>query len=106
VYYLLHQMHAARAEHALAERAALAGLAEAGRQSGLPETVTFAVLRHGADFNADGPARFWLLILCALASTWRNSGNAARAERLHGWIARCDPHGSLGTDVLCSTTSV
>ena len=105
VYYLLHQLHALRAEHALAERAALAGLAEAGRQCGLPESVTYTQLRAAVDFNADGPARFWLLILSALSSTWRASGQGARAQRLRDWVACCDPHCSLGTDVLCPPPS-
>jgi homocitrate synthase NifV len=49
-----------------AERAASKGLAEAARQAGLPQDWRTSV-PPGIDFNVNGPARFWLFTLKALA---------------------------------------
>lgn len=100
-YYLLYKFHAQQREFALAERAARKGLAEAARQAGLPADWT-APLPAGVDFNATGPARFWLFTLKALAFIDLRSGRADEAERLLARIGELDPLHSVGGDVIAA----
>lgn len=101
VYGLLYRLHLQRSELATAERAALAGLAQAGLQCGLPTEITYGkIAASAADFSADNAARFWLFTLHTLATVYTRSGEPAKARLLREWIARCDPHHSLGTDAL------
>lgn len=104
VYYLLYKLHAGKRELAQAERAALLGLAEAGRQAGLPETPELPSVeqRDQADFRANGPARFWLFTLKALAFIRLRGGQLALAEQLLDWIGACDPGHSVGSDVTAA----
>jgi hypothetical protein len=99
VYYLLYKLHAGRRELALAERAALAGLAQAGLQSGLPTDVTFTATPL-VDFTSNGPARFWLFTLKAIAFIRMRRGCLTEARQVIEWIRRCDPQLSLGSDVV------
>jgi hypothetical protein len=104
IYYLLYKLHASRRELERAERAALLGLAQAGRQCGLPGDIRFAtsVPAGAADFMSNGPARFWLFTLKALAFIRMRSGRADQARRLLECIGRCDPSHSVGTDVIAA----
>lgn len=101
VYYLLYKLHARRRELDLAERAALAALAEAGRQAGLPQDwrAAEAGLPVAVDFAADGPARFWLFTLKALAFISLRLHRRGDAGRLLALIAAHDPSHSVGSAV-------
>jgi len=107
VYYLLYKLHATRREFARAERAALLGLAEAGQQSGLPGEVERALgcKPTGIDFMLNGPARFWLFTLKALAFIRMRSGRLEQARQLIECITRFDPQHSVGIDVVSSLLS-
>jgi hypothetical protein len=107
VYYLLYKLHATRREFARAERAALLGLAEAGHQSGLPGEVERALKCEPTqvDFMLNGPARFWLFTLKALAFIRMRSGRLEQARQLIECIKRLDPQQSLGSDVVNSLLS-
>jgi hypothetical protein len=98
IYYLLYKLHAGRRELARAEQAALAGLAQAGLQCGLPTDVPCQGERVQADFRANGPARFWLFTLKALAFIRLRRGQLTQARQLLEWMDRCDPSRSVGND--------
>ncbi|MBI5255181.1 MAG: hypothetical protein HY855_01675 [Burkholderiales bacterium] len=100
-YYALYKHHTGRRELALAERAAWRGLAEAALQAGLPADWR-AVQPASADFQADGPARFWLFTLKALAFISLRNGQPAAAGELLAAIDRIDAHARIGSDVTAA----
>lgn len=98
VYYLLYKHHAGRREFALAERAARAGLAEAARQAALPADWRDV---QALDGPADqGPRRFWLFTLKALAFIRLRSGDTDEARALLARLAQLDPPGAVGGEVV------
>jgi hypothetical protein len=106
IYYLLYKLHAGRREFAQAECAALIGLDRAAAQCGLPVEADLisasALPTPNADFNANGPARFWLFTLKALAFIRMRSGRLHEARELIEWIGRCDPSHGVGSDVTAA----
>jgi hypothetical protein len=103
IYYLLYKWHAGRRELALAERAALIGLDRAGSLCGLPDWTELASgAMPVADFHANGPARFWLFTLKALAFIRMRSDRLEEARELLDWIGRCDPSHSVGSEVTAA----
>jgi len=99
IYYLLAKCHATRREFDQAERAAQAGLLEAARQVGLPADWREVQL-DAADFQALGPARFWLFMLKALAFICTRAGRPDEARALLAKLAQLDPQASVGGDVV------
>ena len=104
IYYLLYKFHAGRRELAEAERAALCGLDQAAACCGLPGAADLAqttplLAPKTADFQGNGPARFWLFTLKALAFIRLRGGRPEEARALLDWIGRCDPSHSVGSDV-------
>lgn len=103
ILYALYKHHAGRREFALAERAAEKGLAEAARQAGLPaDWRTVPPRPPGIDFQADGPARFWLFTLKALAFIRLRSGRPAQARELLDQLARVGGDARVGDDVTAA----
>lgn len=105
VYHVLYKHHAAQRELPQAERAACRGLREAARQAGLHtdwREVTPATVPAGVDFQASGPARFWLFTLKALAFIRLRSGEPAQARELLAAIARLDPQAGIGDEVIAA----
>ena len=104
LYYLLSKFHAGRREFDQAERAALTGLDRAGSLCGLPVGADLAsnLPTPTADFHANGPARFWLFTLKALAFIHMRSGQLQEARELLAWLERCDPSHSVGSDVTAA----
>lgn len=99
VYYLLAKCHATRRELEQAERAAETGLMEAARQVGLPGD--WRDVRPGAaDFQAIGPARFWLFMLKALVFIRTRAGRPDEARQLLAKLGELDPQANVGTDVV------
>jgi hypothetical protein len=101
VYYALYKHHAQRRELALAERAARRGLQEAAQTAGLRDDGR---LRDGgaADFAANGPARFWLFTLKALAFIALRDGRKAEARELLARIAALGPGERIGDEVIAA----
>lgn len=101
VYYALYKHHAGRREFELAERAALRALSAAATQVGLPADHHAVEAEHvvEVDFQADGPARFWLFTLKALAFIKLRNGQAPAARELLARIQRLDPQARIGSDV-------
>lgn len=115
IYYLLYKLHASRGELEPAERAARLGLAESGRQAGLPVTVDAADGGHGTAGESvgevsipqgvafdEGAARFWLFTLKALVFISVRSGALPAAQRYLALLQRCDPTHSVGGDVTAA----
>lgn len=101
IYYLLAKCHATRRELALAERATQAGLVEAARQAGLASEWPH-VEPGAADFQALGPARFWLFMLKALAFIRTRDGRPQEAQALLDKLAQLDPQASVGGEVVAA----
>ncbi|EHR69884.1 hypothetical protein BurJ1DRAFT_1011 [Burkholderiales bacterium JOSHI_001] len=100
-YYALYKHHAGRREFDLAERAAQRGLAEAALQAGLPaDWRALPGPGPAVDFQQDGPARFWLFTLKALAFIHLRSGRPNLARELLAQIDRLDPQARIGGDVI------
>ncbi len=101
VYYLLYKFHASRGELDQAERAARAGLREAGAQADLPTEAEQPMpsLAPRPEFAVPSAARFWLFTLKALAFILLRKGQLQDARRLIDLIARADPGHSVGSDV-------
>jgi hypothetical protein len=97
-YYALYKHHTGRREFDLAERAAFRGLAEAALQAGLPNDWR-QVTAAGVDFLADGPARFWLFTLKALAFIHLRSGRPQAAREFLAHIDAIGPEARIGHDV-------
>jgi len=105
VYYVLYKHHAGRRELDQAERAARRGLLEAARQAGLAHdwrAVTPAGLPAGLDFSRNGPARFWLFTLKALAFIALRSQRPAEAAELLARIALLDSNARIGGEVIAT----
>lgn len=101
VYYLLYKFHAGRRQFDLAERAASKGIEVAARQAGL--AADWRNVQPGAaDFAVNGPARFWLFSLKALAFICLRSGRSEEARALVTHIGRLDPTHGLGDEVIAS----
>jgi len=105
VYYALYKHHAGRRELEQAERAARRGLQEAAKQAGLPSDwreVTRGSLPAGVDFGRNGPARFWLFTLKALAFIALRSQRAAEARELLAGIAGLSSEARIGDEVIAT----
>jgi hypothetical protein len=102
VYYTLYKHHAGRREFAQAERAAQRGLAEAAKLAGLASDWRQVSPADGVDFQREGPARFWLFTLKALAFIGLRSGRTDTARALLAQIDRLDPGAHIGSDVIAA----
>jgi len=105
IYHALYKLHAGQREFEQAERAARRGLAEAARQAGLPDdwrAVTPASLPPRLDFGGNGPARFWLFTLKALAFLALRQQRPDEAHELLARIAELDPGARIGDEVVAA----
>jgi len=105
IYYVLYKHHAGRREMAQAERAAQRGLLEAARQAGLADDwreVAADTLPAGVDFSRNGPARFWLFTLKALAFIALRQQRPEQARALLERIAALDAQAHIGDDVIAT----
>jgi hypothetical protein len=105
VYYALYKHHAGRRELEQAEQAAHRGLQEAAQQAGLPadwREVTPGSVPAGVDFSRNGPARFWLFTLKALAFIALRSQRPAEAGELLALIGRLDGNARIGDEVIAT----
>ena len=103
VYYALYKHHASRRELEMAQRAARRGLLESACQAGLPQN--WRSVEPGmpaAGFGNNGPARFWLFTLKALAFLALRQHKVGEARELLAQIARLDPAARIGDDVIAS----
>ena len=100
IYYLLYKHHAGRREFDHAQRAAELGLLHAARQAGIPEDYRCVTPNPELDFTGDGPLRFWLFTLKALAFIRLRSGDAGGAADLLKRVARLAPNSGLGDEVV------
>lgn len=99
VYYLLYKFHARRGELDEAQHAALRGLKAAAHAAGLNED--WQTVRAGdANFDAPGPARFWLFTLKALAFIGLRRGERDTATQLIAQLRQLDPADHLGFGVV------
>jgi len=108
VYYALYKHHAGRREFEAAERAARRGLQEAARQAGLGadwRLLTPAGLPAGVDFGANGPARFWLFTLKALAFIALRSRRPAEAREMLAKISELGHGARIGDEVITTLLS-
>lgn len=105
IYYALYKHHAGLREFEQAERAAQRGLLEAAQQAGLGEDwrqVSRASLPADVDFARNGPARFWLFTLKALAFIALRSQRPETARELLTQLARLDVDARIGDDVIAT----
>jgi hypothetical protein len=105
IYYTLYKHHAGRREFEQAEKAALRGLQEAAVQAGLPldwRQVQPASVPAQVDFNRDGPARFWLFTLKALAFIALRSERPDDARELLGHLGALDGNARIGAEVTAT----
>ncbi|MCE4556750.1 hypothetical protein [Pelomonas cellulosilytica] len=104
IYYALYKHHAGRREFDQAHAAATRGLLEAARQAGLDtdwRRVTPQTVPAGVDFQQNGPARFWLFTLKALAFIALRRQLPDEAAELLAQIARLDTGGArVGDEVI------
>lgn len=96
VYFCLYKIHAYHGDLEAARAAAEAGLAEATRQARLPEDVD----EWTAGDADDGPARFALYTLKALAFIHLKRGARSEAERELSRLQRLDAQGRVGWPVV------
>jgi hypothetical protein len=104
VYYTLYKHHAGRRELDEAQQAAQRGLEEAARQAGLAldwREVSPASASH-IRFSDNGPARFWLFTLKALAFIAVRQQQPEVARALLQRIAELQPNAGMGDDVIRS----
>ena len=101
VYYLLYKFHASKRQFDLAERAARAGLLQAGRQAGLPDDWQLAEAGT-ADFGKTGPARFWLFTLKALSFILLRQERVEEASAALAKIRALHSGHGLGDDVIAA----
>ena len=99
LYYLLYKFHARHADFDQAELAALRGLEVAAEQAGLPDDWR-SVTADAADFQAPGPARFWLFTLKALAFIRLRLHDHASARVYLDKVLELDPEGGAGASVI------
>lgn len=100
IYYLLYKHHTSRRELNQAQRAAELGLVQAARQAGLAEDYRSVTALQTLDYAHDGPQRFWLFTLKALAFIRLRKGDASTAEDLLQRVARFAPDSGLGDEVI------
>lgn len=101
VYYALYKHHAQRRELALAERAARRGLQQAALAAGLRDDGR-RLDGSAADFSINGPARFWLFTLKALAFIALRSGRPEEARELLARLAALAPEERIGDEVIAA----
>ncbi len=101
VYYALYKHHAQRRELALAERAARRGLHQAAQAAGLGGDGR-RLDGSTADFSVNGPARFWLFTLKALAFIALRGGRPDEARKLLARIAALAPEERIGEEVIAA----
>ena len=109
-YILLYKFHTRRGEFEAALHAAQLGLAEAGRQAGLPteiaEEACGLLIPEHVSFEENGAARFWLFMLKALVSASTQLGKTENARRYRDVLECCDPDFSnVGTLPLDPATT-
>lgn len=105
IYYALYKHHAGRREFEQAERAAQRGLLEAAKQAGLAHdwrAVCPGRVPEGVDFRGNGPARFWLFTLKALAFIALRSQRPDDARALLEHIAALDDQAHIGGEVVAT----
>lgn len=100
-YYVIYKHHAGRREFVQAERAARRALQEAARQAGIDDAGRRPD-GGAADFRSDGPARFWLFTLKALAFITLRGGRPQEARALLARIQAVEPDARLGDEVVAS----
>jgi hypothetical protein len=104
IYYTLYKHHAGLRELDQAQRAAQRGLEEAARQAGLP--ADWHAVEPGqpanVNFGDNGPARFWLFTLKALAFISVRQQRPDEARALLQKIATLEPNAGMGDDVIRS----
>ncbi|MFA6139744.1 MAG: hypothetical protein WC684_03395 [Hyphomicrobium sp.] len=99
VYFCLYKIHACQGSLDAALAVAEAGLREGARQAGWSDD--FRAWRHSAD-ALDGPARFALYTLKALAFIHLRRNERELAEVALDHLARLDPSGSIGWPVVAA----
>jgi hypothetical protein len=105
IYYALYKHHAGLREFDQAENAARRGLIEAARQAGLAadwRQVLPGQLPAGVDFRGNGPARFWLFTLKALAFIALRSARPADARELLAHLVALDDQAHIGGEVVAT----
>lgn len=99
VYFCLYKIHTYQRNLEAAEAAALAGLAEAARQARV-SPVWAALTAADADWLDDGPARFLLYTLKALAFIRLRQDRLEEARALLAKVADLDPDDAVGGSVV------
>jgi tetratricopeptide (TPR) repeat protein len=99
LYYLLYKFYARHADFEQAEEAALKGLDVAAEQAHLPDDWR-QVTPEMADFQAPGPARFWLFTLKALAFIRLRLKDHDAAQLYLSKVQQLDPQGGTGANVI------
>jgi tetratricopeptide (TPR) repeat protein len=97
VYFCLYKIHTYQGRLDEALRVAEAGLREAARQAGWAEDPAHW---SRAPLAADGPTRFALFTLKALAFIHLKRGETPQAERVLERLADLDPEGRVGWRVI------
>ncbi len=101
VYFALYKFYFYKGRLAEAERCARDGLQTAARAAGL-DSHWSRVAAGDADFSQNGPARFWLFTLKALAFIRLRRGDTAESDALLRHCAKLDPHDQTGASVIRS----
>ncbi len=99
IYFCLYKIHTYRGHLDQAEAAARLGLAEATRQAGWPADWRRWRAEHTA---SDGPGRFALYTLKALAFIQLKQGDATLAREMLDVLAQMDPTGAVGWTVVAA----
>lgn len=99
VYYLLYKLHASLGQLDPALKAAEGGLRAAAEAAGLDADWRRVALAD-ADFQAVGPARFWLFTLKALAFLHTRRGESAEAAARVAKLRELDPQDHMGATVV------
>jgi tetratricopeptide (TPR) repeat protein len=97
VYFCLYKIHSYQGELSAALDAANAGLAEATRQAGLTSDMSDWPCLAGA---GQGPRRFVLYTLKALAFIHLKRGAAPDATQILAQLKRLDPDNQVGWSVV------
>lgn len=100
-YFCLYKMHTYRGRLDEALAAAQAGLAEAVRQAGWSENAG----EWPPQQDPDGPGRFALYTLKALAFIHLRRNDGCEARRLLDMLSRLDPNGAVGWPVVAALAS-
>lgn len=99
VYYLLYKLHASQGQLDLALQAARMGLDAAALAAGLAPDWS-QVSPGDANFSANGPARFWLFTLKALAFIHVRRGEHEPAAQALAHLRQIDPQDLLGASTI------